>query len=63
MRVFCATRLGNGIVPGAIKTDINRDAWSTPLVERQLLSLIPYGRVSDPEDGGMPLYPGFYENG
>ncbi|MBA3516849.1 MAG: hypothetical protein H0T75_04230 [Rhizobiales bacterium] len=50
-------------MPGAIKTDINRDAWSTPLVERQLLSLIPYGRVSDPEDGGMPLYPGFYENG
>lgn len=40
----------NGIAPGAIKTDINRDAWSTPGAERELLRLIPYGRVGAPED-------------
>lgn len=40
----------NGIAPGAIKTPINRNAWSTPDAERRLLNLIPYGRVGAPED-------------
>jgi len=35
----------NGVSPGAIKTPINTDAWSTPEAERKLLTLIPYGRV------------------
>nr|WP_314644076.1 glucose 1-dehydrogenase [uncultured Pseudomonas sp.] len=35
----------NGIAPGAIRTDINRDAK-----EEQLLKLIPYGRVGEVED-------------
>ncbi|AHZ68505.1 glucose 1-dehydrogenase [Pseudomonas mandelii JR-1] len=35
----------NGIAPGAIRTDINRDAN-----EEQLLKLIPYGRVGEVED-------------
>jgi glucose 1-dehydrogenase len=40
----------NSIAPGAIKTDINRDAWETPEAEAELLKLIPYGRVGVPED-------------
>ncbi|WP_336922024.1 SDR family oxidoreductase [Aquipuribacter sp. SD81] len=40
----------NAISPGAIKTPINEDAWSTPEAERELLRLIPYGRVGVVED-------------
>ncbi len=40
----------NSIAPGAIKTPINRSAWSTPEAEKQLLKLIPSGRVGMPED-------------
>ncbi|MFJ9446323.1 SDR family oxidoreductase [Kitasatospora sp. NPDC101235] len=40
----------NAIAPGAIRTPINRDAWDTPDAEKELLQLIPYGRVGDPED-------------
>jgi glucose 1-dehydrogenase len=40
----------NSIAPGAIKTPINRSAWSTPEEEAKLLELIPYGRVGVPED-------------
>lgn len=40
----------NGIAPGAIKTPINEDAWSTPEAEQELLQLIPYGRVGDVAD-------------
>ncbi|MFE5404385.1 SDR family oxidoreductase [Streptomyces sp. NPDC056580] len=40
----------NAVAPGAIKTPINRDAWETPDAERDLLRLIPYGRVGEPED-------------
>lgn len=40
----------NAIAPGAIKTDINRDAWEKPEAEKKLLELIPYGRVGVPED-------------
>ena len=42
----------NSIAPGAIKTPINRDAWSTPEAEKSLLTLIPYNRVGVPEDIG-----------
>lgn len=42
----------NSISPGAIKTDINRAAWSTPNAEAQLLKLIPSGRVGEPDDIG-----------
>jgi glucose 1-dehydrogenase len=34
----------------AIRTPINRDAWDTPEAEADLLRLIPYRRVGDPED-------------
>lgn len=40
----------NGIAPGAIRTPINKDAWSTPDARERLLRLIPYARVGDPED-------------
>jgi glucose 1-dehydrogenase len=40
----------NAIAPGAIKTDINREAWNSDEAKRELLKLIPYGRVGEPED-------------
>jgi glucose 1-dehydrogenase len=40
----------NAVAPGAIKTPINRGAWETPEAEQDLLRLIPYNRVGDPED-------------
>ncbi|ESR24622.1 glucose 1-dehydrogenase [Lutibaculum baratangense] len=40
----------NSIAPGAIKTPINEEAWQTEEAERQLLELIPYGRVGVVED-------------
>ncbi|MEV5957881.1 SDR family oxidoreductase [Streptomyces sp. NPDC051987] len=42
----------NAIAPGAIRTPINRGAWDTPQAEQDLLKLIPYDRVGDPEDIG-----------
>jgi glucose 1-dehydrogenase len=39
----------NGIAPGAIRTPINKDATEGEALE-QLLKLIPYGRVGDPDD-------------
>lgn len=40
----------NAIGPGAIRTPINTSAWDTPEAEAELLKLIPYRRVGDPED-------------
>jgi glucose 1-dehydrogenase len=40
----------NSIGPGAIKTPINTSAWATPEAEKDLLTLIPYGRVGVPQD-------------
>ncbi|MBO1416626.1 SDR family oxidoreductase [Streptomyces sp. FH025] len=40
----------NAVAPGAIRTPINRSAWETPDAEADLLRLIPYRRVGDPED-------------
>jgi glucose 1-dehydrogenase len=42
----------NSIGPGAIKTNINKNAWATPESEAALLKLIPYKRVGEPEDIG-----------
>ncbi len=42
----------NGIAPGAIKTNINRQAWESPQAEAALLKLIPYKRLGEPEDVG-----------
>jgi glucose 1-dehydrogenase len=40
----------NAVAPGAIRTPINRSAWDTPQAEADLLRLVPYRRVGDPED-------------
>jgi glucose 1-dehydrogenase len=40
----------NGIAPGAIRTPINRSAWETPQAYQALMTLIPYGRIGEPED-------------
>ena len=40
----------NGIAPGAIRTPINAEAWSTPEAYASLMELVPYGRIGEPED-------------
>ena len=40
----------NSICPGAIKTSINTEAWKTPQAEKELLKLIPYQRIGEPDD-------------
>src|SRR4029077_5086078 len=40
----------NAIAPGAIRTPINRAAWDTEAALAQLLTLIPYQRIGEPED-------------
>ena len=42
----------NSIAPGAIRTPINTAAWSTPEALQSLLTLIPYGRIGEPDDIG-----------
>ena len=42
----------NAIAPGAVKTPINRDVWESPESRAALLTLIPYGRIGEPEDIG-----------
>jgi len=42
----------NSIGPGAIQTPINKSAWDTPEALQSLLTLIPYGRIGQPEDIG-----------
>lgn len=40
----------NSICPGAIRTPINRDVWSNPEAYNDLMRLIPYKRIGEPED-------------
>ena len=40
----------NAIAPGAIRTPINTSAWNTPEALKSLLTLIPYGRIGEPDD-------------
>lgn len=42
----------NSICPGAIQTPINKDAWETQDAMNDLLKLIPYNRIGQPEDVG-----------
>ncbi|HEX4849817.1 MAG TPA: SDR family oxidoreductase, partial [Puia sp.] len=42
----------NSICPGAIQTPINKGAWNTPEALKELLTLIPYQRIGQPEDIG-----------
>jgi glucose 1-dehydrogenase len=40
----------NGIAPGAIRTPINTAAWQTKAAYDALMTLVPYGRIGEPED-------------
>lgn len=40
----------NAIGPGAIRTPINRPAWSTPEAYADLMTLVPYKRIGEPDD-------------
>jgi glucose 1-dehydrogenase len=40
----------NAIGPGAIRTPINHDAWSTPEAYDRLMKLVPYNRIGEPDD-------------
>jgi glucose 1-dehydrogenase len=40
----------NAIAPGAIRTPINTSAWQSQAAYAQLMTLVPYGRIGEPED-------------
>ena len=40
----------NAIAPGAIRTPINTSAWNTKEAYDALMTLVPYGRIGEPED-------------
>jgi len=40
----------NSIAPGAIRTPINTGAWSTPEAYAELMTLVPYKRIGEPDD-------------
>ena len=42
----------NSICPGAIRTPINMQAWDTPQAYNELMKLIPYKRIGEPEEIG-----------
>ena len=40
----------SSVCPGAIRTPINHEAWATPEAYADLMKLIPYRRIGEPED-------------
>jgi glucose 1-dehydrogenase len=42
----------NSICPGAVRTPINTEAWSTPEAYNSLMKLIPYKRIGEPVELG-----------
>jgi len=40
----------NSVAPGAIRTPINTSAWSTPEAYADLMKLVPYKRIGEPDD-------------
>ncbi|MBL9174890.1 MAG: SDR family oxidoreductase [Verrucomicrobiales bacterium] len=42
----------NSVCPGAVRTPINMEAWGTPEAYRELMKLIPYKRIGEPNDIG-----------
>lgn len=40
----------NSVAPGAIKTPINEEVWKDEEKKKELLKLIPYNRIGEPED-------------
>lgn len=45
----------NSVCPGAIRTPINMQAWDTPEAYQELLKLIPYKRIGEPEEIGRAV--------
>ena len=45
----------NAVSPGAIRTPINMNVWSTPEAYRELMKLIPYKRIGEPQDIGRAV--------
>ena len=45
----------NAVAPGAIRTPINLEAWSTPEAYHALMKLVPYKRIGEPEDIGRAV--------
>ncbi len=45
----------NSVCPGAIRTPINQEAWGTPEAYRELMKLIPYKRIGEPDDIGRSV--------
>ena len=43
----------NSIGPGAIRTPINKEAWETKEAYDNLMKLVPYNRIGEPEDIGQ----------
>jgi len=40
----------NALAPGIVKTDFNSAFWKDPNVERQTSSMVPLGRLAEPEE-------------
>ena len=40
----------NSVGPGAIRTPINTSAWNTPEAYADLMTLVPYKRIGEPDD-------------
>lgn len=40
----------NAVAPGAIRTPINHDAWATQEAYDNLMKLVPYERIGEPDD-------------
>lgn len=45
----------NSVSPGAIRTPINQQAWSSPDAYRDLMKLVPYKRIGEPADIGRAV--------
>ena len=45
----------NGVAPGAVRTPINTAAWQTPQAHAELMKLIPYNRIGEPEEIGRAV--------
>jgi len=45
----------NSVCPGAVRTPINMEAWGTPEAYRELMKLIPYKRIGEPDDVGRAV--------
>jgi glucose 1-dehydrogenase len=45
----------NSVAPGAVRTPINREAWENQAAYDELMQLVPYDRIGEPEDIGRTV--------